>query len=430
LHWGITTPPPAGMPQEEGRRAMSNSPAPPVAPAPRANPELFGHEAAEQVLLNAFNSGRLPHAWLIGGPAGIGKATLAYRFARFVLAAGETEVLAAVAAAEVAAAVPDVDSADHNTFLFVPDLVPEPEDLIPSPIANPAPFAESLWLDPRHPVFRRVASGGYQDLITLERRFDDKRGRLKAEIAVDEVREAIRFLHHTTAEGGWRVIVVDGVERLSTSGLNALLKILEEPPPRALLLLLTETPGGLLPTIRSRCRKLSLQPLPDRLVLELLGRYRPELPLDERGALARLAEGSIGRALNLAEAGGLKLYCDLVSLLEKLPQLDVAATHAFADQLARKGNDLGYETTTELLVWWLGRLVRGLARGRFPAEVVAGESAVMARITGDRFGEPALERYLTLWEQTRDRFDEAEYAALDRKQVILNVLADLEAAAG
>ena len=140
--------------------------------------ERKDYAAAEQALLDAYRGGRIAHAWLIGGPAGIGKATLAFRFARFVLAASETEALAAVAAAEVVAAVPDVEDGDQNTFLFTSDLVAEPEDLVPSPIPNPAPLAGSLWLDPQHPVFRRVASGGHPDLITLERRYDEKRGQI------------------------------------------------------------------------------------------------------------------------------------------------------------------------------------------------------------------------------------------------------------
>ena len=160
-------------------------------PDPRHNPDLLAHHAAEQVLLDAWNSGRLPHAWLIGGIPGIGKATLAFRFARFVLSNGE----------------------EATGGLF----------------GDPPP-ATSLYVAPSHPVFTRVASNGHADLLTIERPFDDKKGRLKTDIPVDQVRRIAPFLHLTAAEGGWRVVIVDGADRLNTNGQNAILKILEEPP--------------------------------------------------------------------------------------------------------------------------------------------------------------------------------------------------------
>lgn len=369
------------------RAAKATEPVEVDALAPRRNPNLTGHGEAEQALLAAWNSGRLPHAWLIGGPPGIGKATLAFRFARFALANGG-------------------QGGDAGLFG-----APEP----------PA----SLRLDPQHPVFRRVASAGHADLLTVERQMDEKRDRMKRDIAVDDVRKIAPFLRRTSAEDGWRVAIIDGADRMNTAGLNAILKILEEPPPGALLLLVSDNPGGMLPTIRSRCRKLALNPLHESTVIGLLAQHRPDLGDDDRAALARLAEGSIGRAVALADAGGLGLYRELVGLLATLPKLDTAAAHAFGDKLTRKQDDGLYETATDLLVWWLARFARALARGAWPAEVVPGEAALMTRLANAR----GLDRWVEVWEKIGRLFARAESANLDRKQVVLNALATLEAAA-
>src|SRR5437763_12254789 len=221
------------------------------APAPRANPDLFGHEAAETALRRLFEQHRLPHALLLTGPRGIGKATLAFRLARFVLARSTGE-------------------------------------LEPGLFGDPA--GEGLAIPPDSGVFRRVASGGHADLLTVERAYDPRRRRLRGEIVVDDVRAIASFLRLTPAEGGWRVVIVDGADEMNRNAANALLKILEEPPSRALLLLVAHSPGRLLPTIRSRCRRFPLMPLPEAIVAALLGHYRPDLDPDAAAAVTALAE--------------------------------------------------------------------------------------------------------------------------------------------
>src|ERR1700688_2354076 len=184
---------------------------------PRETTALFGHREAETALLNAYRSGRIPHAWLIGGAAGIGKATLAYRMARFVLA--------------------------HR-----------------NPLASDVQRGETLWVDPSDPGARHVAAGAHGGLLTLERTLNEK-GVMRTVITVDETRETISFFGSTAAVEGWRVCIVDTVDELHPNAANALLKILEEPPRQSLFLLVSQAPARVLPTILSRCRKLLLRPL-------------------------------------------------------------------------------------------------------------------------------------------------------------------------
>lgn len=352
--------------------------------APRRNPALVGHVVAELALLQAAESGRLPHAVMLGGPRGIGKATLAFRFARWLLARAERGE--------------------------------------PSLFGSPAP-ASTLALDPEHPVARRISAGGHADLLTVERGWDAKRKKLRGEIVVDDVRAVAGFLRLTPAEGGWRVVIVDSADEMNRNAANALLKVLEEPPRRALLLLICHAPGRLLPTIRSRCRKLALQPLAEEEVVVLIRQHRPAVSATDAAALARLGDGSIGRALELADAGGLALYRGLIERLGELPRLDIPALHRLADSMAGADAEDAFRTLTELLLDFLCRLVTGAADGN-PREVLAGEAELLCRL-GAR---TRLDRWIEVWEKLRTLFGKADAINLDRKQVVLDAFFTVEAA--
>jgi DNA polymerase III subunit delta' len=260
-------------------------------PHPRETTVLHGHAAAERALLDAYRGGRLPHAWLLSGPAGIGKATLAYRMARFVLA-------------------------------------------YPDPGAVAVRNAASLHVDPAHPVARRVAAQAQGDLLVLERTINEKTGKLRQDIQVDDVRRTVSFFGSTAGEGGWRVAIVDAVDELNAEGANALLKILEEPPRRALLLLVSHSAQRVLPTMRSRCRLLALRPLAQDDVACAAAAATGGRPdeADVRAAAA-VADGSVGRALTFLDGDALELRERINALLARLPAIDARALHALGDQL-------------------------------------------------------------------------------------------------
>ena len=348
-------------------------------PPPRKNPLLRGHEAGEATLLAAANSGRLAHAWLIAGPRGIGKSTLAYRFARYLLSSG-------------------------GGGLF-----------------DDSPAAD-MDLDPENPVFRHVASGGHPDLFTVTRSAHPKTGKMRNEIVVEDVRAATDFLRRTAGEGGWRVVIVDAADEMNRVAANAILKILEEPPRAAIFLLVSHAPGRLLATISSRCRMLPLRPLDTEIVHELLREYRPELSPVDTQTLASLADGSIGDAVDFADAGGLALYHEMIGLLAGLKALDIAGVHALGDKLNRANAAEAYRTFTRMLEDWLNRLARTMARGAPPAEIAPGENAAIAAFGG------RLAQTSEVWEKVNRLFAQAEQANLDRKQVVINVFLTMQTA--
>lgn len=344
------------------------------APEPGQNYRLIGHEAAEREILAAWASARMPHAWLITGAKGIGKATFAYRVARFVLSGG--------------AAV------------------------------------DTLAVDPQHPVCRRIAAGGHADLKLITRTLNDK-GKLRSVVSVDDVRGAQSFLSLTAGEGAWRAVIVDSADEMNRNAANALLKILEEPPRQTLLLLVSHSPGRLLPTIRSRCRKLPLHALAPAALGDLLADYLPDMAENERGALALLADGSPGRAIALAEEGGLALYKEFVALMAHLPSVDARALHRLADRVGGPAGADRFRTLADLMVWWLGTAIAETARGKEPVDIVPGETAVRKRL----ITLPSLDHWSGVWENLSRSFALAQAIDLEPSQVLLNAFTALQRAA-
>ena len=315
------------------------------APHPRHNHRLIGHDVAERQLLEAYRSGRLPQAWIIGGLEGIGKATLAWRMARFLFA---------------------------------------------NPLHDSAAVARAhdLSVSPDHPAAHRIDSMSLGDLSLLRREWNEKTKKHFTEIRMDDVRHALEMFHHAAGEGGWRICIVDCAEDLNRSGANALLKVMEEPPPRSLFLIVSHRPARILPTIRSRSRMLQLEPLSADQVSQVVRTVRQALRyLDkDRFELAESVEG----------------------LLSHLPKVDWHGVHRLGDRIAGSAAVDDFDSVIGALFDWLDAQVHlGAQAGEAPGRLAP---------------------YAEVWEKVADAVREAEALNLDKRPLVLSIFADLAAA--
>ncbi|TCU16754.1 DNA polymerase III delta prime subunit [Rhizobium azibense] len=323
---------------------------------PAENTKLFGHDEAQAFLSQSYRSGKGHHAVLIEGPEGIGKATLAFRFANYVLSN-------------------------------------------PDPATAPAAIGDP---DAASAVSRQIASGASHNLLYLSRPVDEKTGKVKSAITVDEVRRAGRFFSQTSGTGNWRIVIIDPADDMNRNAANAILKILEEPPKRALFLVLSHAPGKLLPTIRSRCLPLRLSPL-DNIAL---GAALANLGVTGSDAsLLSLAKGSVGEALKLLNYGGGEIIAAYNEVLSAQGPTARKAMHRLADALSGKDS----ETIFEFFVSHVGDDL--MRRARDAAQ--AGELS-------------AAERMARLQSDINERLAISVAYNLDRKQTILSILGDIK----
>lgn len=349
---------------------------------PRENPDLLGHAANERAILDFYNQGKLPHAMIFAGPQGIGKATMAFRVARFLLKHG-------------------AGGADQDNLF------------------GDAPAApSSLYVAPDDPVFRKVASGGHPDMRFFERPLDEKRGVRKGSVDIDSVRKIAPFLRMSSSEGGWRVVIVDEADTMKREAQNAILKILEEPPPRALLMLVCNRPGAMIPTIRSRCRTVHFAPLNDADMTSLIARAAPDATTGEKNLLNALSDGSIGRAVTLHQEEGAKTLNTLLSLFEDAPAWDWIAIHHLGDNLSKNGMEQAYGNFAMIFEWAAQAFLRGKA---------AGARAVPEILRTERL-EPlanhySLEQWIEICEKLKDHFTSIETGNLDKRHGVMGAFA-------
>ena len=313
------------------------------APHPRETVQLFGQSKAEVAFLEAYTTDRLHHAWLIMGPKGVGKATLAWRIARFLLASPPLE--------------------DDGLF-------------------GAPPPPTSLDIAEDHPVSHRIQALAEPGMAAITRSYNDK-GRLRDQIVVDDIRVLNKFFGLSSAEGGRRVVIVDSADEMNANAANALLKMLEEPPARTTLLLISHQPSRLLPTIRSRCRTLRLGPLAPDDMQRALEQAEAELPVDP-SHLSALAAGSVGAAMRLLSLDGPKLYGEVLALADSLPRLDRQRAMALAEKAAGRNAGERFELLLTLFDLALVRLARTGATGQPPApEAAPNEAAILSRLSPD-----------------------------------------------
>ena len=356
------------------------------APHPRETLLLHGHAAAEAELLSAFNTGRLHHAWMLTGPKGTRKATLAWRIARFLLA------------------TPDDDGG-----MFSP------------------PPPTSLDIDASNPVARRLLQLAEPRLFLLRRGPNEKETALSQVISVDEVRKMKSFFALSAADGGRRVAIIDSLDELNTAAANALLKLLEEPPARVTLLLIAHQPARLLPTIRSRCRELRLAPLgPGDLAAALTAAGGSVAPEDTQ-ALAELSAGSVGEAFRLTNLDGLKLYTALVRLFSTLPRLDRPQALALADIAGARGAAETFDLLVTLIYLFLARLARSGTLRQTPPEAAPHEADLLARLSPN---PTAARAWADLAQSLSARARRGKAVNLDPAALLMDMLLKIDETAG
>jgi len=337
----------------------------PGAPHPRFAAGLVGHAAAEAAMLGAYREGRLAHAWLIGGREGIGKATLAWRFARFVLANPDPTTAAALNARDL-----------------------------------------SVALD--HPAARQLAALSHPDFALARREWNAKSKSFYSEIRVEDVRAALSMFHMSAAFGGWRVAIVDSADELNPAGANALLKMIEEPPPRALILVVAHRPGRVLPTIRSRCRRLLLERLtPSEIEATIEGLGPPWEAIDpaRRAQAAARADGSVREALRRLDPDAEDVGALIDAAIAQLPRVEPRMVHRLADAVGDRAAADSFAALNAALCEWLAMRARAAA-------------------------SPPARRALTeLWDRLRAATRETEALNLDRRLHVLAAFEDIAAQA-
>jgi DNA polymerase-3 subunit delta' len=354
------------------------------APHPRETRQLFGQDAAQADFLDSFNGGRLHSGWLITGPRGVGKATLAWKIAGFLLSQ-------------------PAEAPEEGVFGDAP----------------PAP--DRLNVDPDHPDMRLLASGAHPRLFVLRRGWDEKADKLKTVITVEEVRKLRGFFGMSATDGGRRVVIVDAADEMNVNAANAILKLLEEPPRGATILMVAHQPSRLLPTIRSRCRVLRCSmPAAQDMAAALA---QADSHTDAPEALAALTGGSVGEAIRLINLEGLSLYSELVGVLDAPAGFDRPRAIRLAESCTGRNSDARFTLVLDLIDRFLSRAARSGLEGPPADQGAPGEARLLARLAPDA---RAARIWATLAQEVSDRTRHGKAVNLDPALLILDTLFRIE----
>ena len=369
-----------------------------VPPLPEEQTELFGHDKAQKTLLDLWNGKTLAGSWLFCGSKGIGKATLAYRLARFVLAQPEKNEISLFGEEELPATL--AVSPDDPVFKSVAQRTAPGLCVVECALKEEELKSRQALIDAGKPLDPETEKS--------RKRYD--------EIRVTDIREAENFLHLTAGANGWRVMIIDSADDMNANAANALLKSLEEPPPKTVIILISHQSGKLLPTIRSRCRKLLLKPLENNQLKDILKIKTEDCPEQTLHALTLLSEGSLGKALSLYEQDSVSVFTQMISLFSDFPKLPVPALYAFTEK-ALKEKDV-MKTAQTLFIQWLGRACIQSQTGATD-EIFPSELEIMKRVQ-NRI-EPL--RLMEITEEIQKAFADTD---LDQKQVFVNAFLKLQ----
>lgn len=347
----------------------------------RESYEVLGHQKIENQFIEFFEKNKFPHAMIFSGPKGIGKASMAYRLTRFLFKHGK----------------------EQNTVqdaLFGGD---EMQMQI-----------SSLAIAPDDPVFRRVLSGGHADLLVIEREIDTKTGKQDKDLKVDNLRKIEPFLRKTSSEGGWRVVLIDDADTMNRAAQNAILKILEEPPSKVIIILVAHRLGTLIPTIRSRSRLITFDPLSEEEMRDLLLKYgHGGIAGKEFDRLMALSQGSFGNAMELLEGGGLEMLSRLFIILDQAPNWKWSELNTLADELGSAQALPQFLLFSSLLQWLFRQVLFYKARGQNALPSYLNHDALNHLVC-----KSSLERLIDISDQLKNHFDRYDFSNLDRRDAV------------
>ncbi len=350
--------------------------------APNKSTLMIGHEGVEKKLIKLINSKKMPHAIIFSGEEGIGKYTMAQRLARALLVYGVE---------------------DHNQ---------------PSLLDNTAPKENLKTLDvsKENPIFSQVASKGHPDLLTLERSIDPKTQKQKNEINVETARKVTPFLRMTSSNGGWRIVVINDANKMNRNAQNSILKILEEPPKNALLILVCSRLGAMIPTIRSRCRVLEFDPLSPQHFNELLKiEYGGDFSDIEKNLLLTFSCQSIGQAKEIIDKNSIETIQNCIDLLTQWPNIPNQEVHAFSDIVGRAGQEHAYAMTEKVITTSLEKIISTKAKS-LPLDTpfnIKGLENIKNQVDGKFL--------IDLHAEIKEMFAQGLYANLDKRLVVINI---------